>query len=180
MDEPTRKAPTPTEHSPRKVDPHADWHRLTGGTGLPPGLGGSLEAPMTTSMSKPIHGTVEDIVLMIAAACHQQNRAWCIAHGDNSQPLWSEAPEWQRKSAILGVRGALDGNTPEQSHEGWLEEKRKDGWTYGPVKDVEKKQHPCFVPYAELPEEQKAKDHFFIDMVRELGRIFGLTEKQTT
>ena len=137
---------------------------------------GSLESSMTGLATSP--GAIE----AIAAACHQQNRAWCIAHGDHSQLQWSESPEWQRKSAILGVENALKGATPEQSHESWLEEKRQDGWTYGEVKDVEKKTHPCFRPYAELPEEQKSKDHFFVDMVRELGKIFGigLTMETTT
>jgi hypothetical protein len=41
--------------------------------------------------------------------------------------------------------------TPEQSHEGWLEQKRADGWCYGPTNDADLKQHPCYVPYAELP-----------------------------
>lgn len=148
---------------------------------------GRLDAPMMKGIAtspgtmEHVMASLRDMVIgAIAAACHQQNRAWCVAHGDHSQPQWSEAPEWQRKSAILGVENALKGATPEQSHECWLEEKRKDGWTYGPTKDVEKKQHPCFVPYAELPPEQKLKDHFFVDMVNELGRIFGLTEIKTT
>lgn len=33
------------------------------------------------------------------------------------------------------------------SHENWLRDKEKDGWTFGPVKDAEKKEHPCFVPF---------------------------------
>lgn len=105
-------------------------------------------------------------VLAAAAAAHEVNRAWCIAHGDHSQPGWADAPAWQRESAIEGVFGVMRGNTPEQSHESWLEHKRSDGWVYGPVKDVERKQHPCMVPYAELPPEQQAKDHNFVATVR--------------
>ena len=33
-----------------------------------------------------------------------------------------------------------------------------DGWTYGPVRDDAKKQHPCLVPYADLPESEKDYD----------------------
>lgn len=101
-----------------------------------------------------------------ARATHEANRAWCLAHGDTSQVAREEAPEWQRTSAINGIRGVLDGNTPEQSHESWLAEKRATGWTYGAVKDPEKKEHPCFVPYAMLPPEQKAKDHVFVGVAR--------------
>ena len=101
-----------------------------------------------------------------ARASHEANRAYCIALGDSSQSSWDDAPDWQKSSARNGVRGALDGNTPEQSHEGWLAEKREGGWRYGPVKDPEKREHPCFVPYNELPPHQRAKDHVFVSVVR--------------
>lgn len=104
----------------------------------------------------------------IARACHEANRGYCAALGDHSQPSWFEAPMWMRQSAINGVKFALANPqvTPEQSHESWLAEKRAAGWTWGPVKDASLKQHPCFVPYAELPVEQRAKDHIFLGVVR--------------
>lgn len=114
------------------------------------------------------------LVTAIAAACHEQNRAWCLAHGDESQTHWSEAPDWQKESAVAGVESALVDPRPEVSHERWLEHKQEDGWVYGPVKDVSAKTHPCMVPYGDLPEEQKRKDHLFVSMVTELGTVFGL------
>ena len=105
----------------------------------------------------------------IARVCHEANRAYCAANGDLSQAPWDEAPDWQRTSAVKGVAGALNGNTPEQSHEGWLTEKRETGWTYGEVKDPEAKTHPCFVPYADLPPEQKFKDALFVAVVNALA-----------
>lgn len=101
-----------------------------------------------------------------ARAAHEANRAWCLAHGDASHAAWDDAPEWQRTSAINGVKGVLAGNEPEQSHENWLEEKRATGWKFGPVKDPKKKEHPCFVPYSELPPEQKMKDHIFVSVAK--------------
>lgn len=101
-----------------------------------------------------------------AQAAHEVNRAYCRAIGDDSQPSWDEAPEWQKTSARKGVAGALAGNTPEQSHESWLAEKEATGWKYGPVKDAEKKEHPCFVPYAQLPPEQRLKDDLYLTTVR--------------
>lgn len=109
-----------------------------------------------------------------AAAAHEVNRAWCVAHGDNSQPLWGDAPEWQRTSALNGVRGVLAGNTPRESHASWLAEKEATGWKYGPVKNPEAKEHPCFVPYDELPPEQQAKDAFFVATVRAVATELGL------
>lgn len=108
-----------------------------------------------------------------ARATHEANRSWCLAHGDASQMPWDEAPEWQRTSLMNGVKGVLAGNGPEQSHEMWLAEKAATGWKYGPVKDPEKKEHPCFVPYAELPPEQKAKDHVFVGVARAFIAAFG-------
>jgi hypothetical protein len=109
------------------------------------------------------------IVKHCAEAAHEMNRIYCEAHGDMSQPAWKDAPEWQRSSAINGVAGALAGNTPEQSHESWLTEKAATGWKYGPVKNPETKEHPCFVPYTQLPPEQQQKDHLFLNTVRAMA-----------
>jgi len=94
------------------------------------------------------------------------NRAYCRSIGDDSQPAWDDAPDWQRSSAINGVGGILSGNTAEQSHESWLAEKEATGWKYGPVKDPDAKEHPCFVPYAQLPVEQQVEDHVFAGVIR--------------
>lgn len=109
-----------------------------------------------------------------ARTAHEANRAYCITIGDTSQLGWDEAPEWQRASARNGVRGVVNGNTPEQSHESWLAEKTATGWKYGPVKDAEKKEHPCFVPYADLPPAQQKKDAIFTGTVRTMALAVGL------
>ena len=115
--------------------------------------------------------TKENVIEACARAAHEVNRAYCIAIGETSQPSWEDAPDWQKSSARNGVSGALAGNTPEQSHESWLAEKAATGWKYGPTKDPEKKEHPCFVPYAELPAAQQAKDHLFTYTVRAVARV---------
>lgn len=104
----------------------------------------------------------------IARVCHEANRAYCQALGDHTQPPWDEAPEWQRASAIDGVQHALEGGTPETSHENWLRAKLADGWVYGSVKNPELREHPCMVPYDQLPEEQKRKDSLFVTIVNAL------------
>lgn len=122
-----------------------------------------LAAALHKPVSKPL--TPEQLYA-VAQAAHETNRAYCIAIGDMSQPAWEDAPDWQRSSAVNGVSGVLAGNNPEQSHESWLREKRETGWVYGPVKDPAKKEHPCMVPYAELPAAQRAKDHVYVAVVR--------------
>lgn len=99
----------------------------------------------------------------IARICHEANRGYCAALGDTSQLPWADAPQWQKDSAIKGVQFIFDNPdaSPSASHESWLEEKRQTGWSYGPVKDADKREHPCFVPYDQLPVEQRAKDYIF-------------------
>ena len=107
--------------------------------------------------------TVEDI----ARICHEANRAYCLSIGDNSHPSWDDAPEWQRESAINGVLAIQNGTVcvPSDSHYNWMSQKAADGWVYGPIKDPGKKEHPCMVSYAELPEEQQRKDALFFNIV---------------
>lgn len=110
---------------------------------------------------------------LIAAAAHEVNRAYCQSLGDDSQPAWEEAPEWQQQSALAGVDMHLANPdaTPEQSHESWLAQKEAEGWAYGEVKDADAKTHPCCIPYDELPPEQKAKDYLFRAVVHILKEL---------
>ena len=102
-------------------------------------------------------------IAAIAQICHEANKGLCEAFGDMSQVPWAQAPDWQKESAIKGVEFNLANPDapPSASHDCWLEEKRRTGWRYGKVKDPEAKTHPCFVPYEDLPAEQRAKDHIF-------------------
>jgi hypothetical protein len=117
------------------------------------------------SLFKEVHvdHDLEAKIGYIARVAHLVNRALCRANGDDSQPLWEDAPDWQRKAAVEGVRHRLENPdiTPQQTHEEWLRNKKEYGWRYGMVKDPELKTHPCCVPFKELPLEQKAKDFLF-------------------
>jgi hypothetical protein len=110
----------------------------------------------------------QDSIEQIAKVCHQVNRAYCLSLGDTSQPYWDDAPDWQKSSACNGVLFHIlnPDAGPVIAHEAWLEEKTSTGWKYGPVKDAEKKEHPCLVTYYELPREQQTKDALFIAVVK--------------
>jgi ryanodine receptor 2 len=43
-------------------------------------------------------------------------------------------------------------------HEVWAKSRIDEGWVYGPERSDELKQHPCLVPYEELPEIEKEYD----------------------
>jgi hypothetical protein len=107
----------------------------------------------------------------VARVAHEVNRAYCQAIGDNSQPAWEDAPQWQKDSAINGVAFHIDnpGAGPDHSHAEWLKERAATGWKYGPIKNPDAKEHPCFVPFDELPTEQKAKDYLFRAVVHALS-----------
>nr|DAU16731.1 MAG TPA: RyR domain [Caudoviricetes sp.] len=120
-------------------------------------------------MSNNVKLSVNDI----ARVCHEVNRAYCQALGDNSQVEWESAPEWQHDSAKSGVLMHL--NHPDapasESHRCWMEGKLADDWKYGEVKDPAKKEHPCMVAFEELPKEQQAKDYIFKAVVGALAKF---------
>ena len=103
----------------------------------------------------------------IARICHEANREYCCTLGDYSQPAWDTAPEWQRDSCIKGVKFCLEnpGAPASSNHDAWLKDKLDTGWKYGPVKIPDLKEHPCCVPYDELPDDQKVKDYIFKGIV---------------
>lgn len=110
-------------------------------------------------------------VEQIARIVHEANRAYCEATGDYSQRAYDASPGWQKESARAGVEGVLSGKItmPEQAHDSWLAQKEKDGWTFGSVKDADKKEHPCMVPYDSLPAAQRVKDALFFGIVNALA-----------
>lgn len=119
-----------------------------------------------------------------AKVCHEANRAYCETLGDHSQPSWDNAPAWQKDSARDGVKfhfahyeklGTV--GSPGASHLRWLEQKRAAGWTYGPVKDPAKKEHPCFVEYEKLPLDQRLKDYIFAAICKAFAESAESEEK---
>lgn len=46
----------------------------------------------------------------------------------------------------------------ENVHDIWAVGRIAEGWAYGPVRDDAKKETPCLVSYADLPESEKEYD----------------------
>lgn len=111
----------------------------------------------------------EQKVETIARCCHEANRAWCAAHGDESLHPWLEESGAQRRSLTKGVEVALSGATPEEQHQAWLEHKQSEGWRFGAVKDDMAKTHPAMLPFGRLPEFHRVKCELFGAIVRELA-----------
>jgi len=104
----------------------------------------------------------------VATICHETNKAFCHSIDDHSQKSWAEAEEWQRQSAVKGVEFAIANPEAPASaqHDAWFSDKERDGWKFGPLKNPATKEHPCMVPYSQLPLDQQLKDHLFKAIVR--------------
>lgn len=115
----------------------------------------------------------------IARVCYEINRAYAeAALGDMSLPAWDVAADWQRDSTLAGVMLYLaKPMTPEESHESWMQAKLDGGWKYGLEKCGIKKEHPCMVPYNELPREQQVKDYLFGAVIRSLEEYDAACER---
>lgn len=108
----------------------------------------------------------------MARTCHEVNRVYCEAIGDPAVH-WIEAPDDQVASTCDGVRYVLehpDGGD-DACHENWRRTKAAAGWSYGAVKSVPLKEHPCMVPFAQLPPAQKLKDRLFRVVVLSMAEI---------
>jgi hypothetical protein len=46
----------------------------------------------------------------------------------------------------------------KNNHEVWAQQRIKEGWSYGPKRNDDKKQHPDLVPYEKLTETEKDYD----------------------
>jgi len=44
------------------------------------------------------------------------------------------------------------------AHDIWARQRLAEGWKYGPRRDDGKKEHPCLVPYEDLPKQEKEYD----------------------
>lgn len=44
------------------------------------------------------------------------------------------------------------------AHDHWAQQRLSEGWRLGPNRDDAKKEHPCLVPYDELPDSEKEYD----------------------
>jgi ryanodine receptor 2 len=53
---------------------------------------------------------------------------------------------------------ALSEKLAKNIHEDWSAGRIAEGWTLGKSRDDKLKQHPCLVPYEDLPESEKDYD----------------------
>lgn len=137
---------------------------------------------MSEAMDEARKGYVFNMNEGIARVTHEANRLMQLANGEDPSPPWEDAPDWLKVSILDGVAAIIDGvvRKPDDSHNNWLEHKKADGWVYGPVKDPAKKTHPCMVPYHELTDGHRIKDHVFLSIVNILSGALRMSTEDAT
>lgn len=138
------------------------------------------------------HLDLEQFKNGVGKVAHSAIAAYCSVKGDNSQPPWDslgtvvgenhnaasmlamvEEGNAARKSTLDAVQYIMDNAQlePEDMHVRWCEARLDAGWNVGPVKNVQAKEHPNLVPFAELSFEDQTKDAIFLNVVNAmLGR----------
>ena len=77
-----------------------------------------------------------------------------INQNNNYTPAPVDTSDVQLPEELMALAEAIAKNV----HEVWAQNRMNEGWTFGPVRDDQKRQTPCLVPYEELSEEEKAYD----------------------
>lgn len=70
----------------------------------------------------------------------------------NPQPI--DTSEVNLSEELLALTEKIAKNV----HDVWAQGRVSEGWTFGEVKDAEKKTTPLLVPYEDLPESEKEYD----------------------
>jgi ryanodine receptor 2 len=70
------------------------------------------------------------------------------------QPLPIDTSATRLSDDLKQLSEALAAN----AHDVWAAQRLREGWQYGPVRDDGLLQHPCLVPYDQLPEAEKVYD----------------------
>lgn len=68
------------------------------------------------------------------------------------------ARNWKEESVKNNDDDVISEVVAAAVHETWMQGRLKQGWKYGPERNDALKTNPCIIPYADLPESEKAYD----------------------
>ena len=86
---------------------------------------------------------------------------------------WEMRPQGGEGRVITEISADIVEMLAMFEHAEWIRERVGSGWTYGEVKDVEKRISPYLVPYADLAEEIKELDR---DTIRYIPELLAMIE----
>lgn len=100
----------------------------------------------------------------IARVTHAANRVLTALFKDVPlQPIWKDTPKGMQEGNVdTIVEMMLDNSlTPEDLHDLWCNSMSAKGWTWGEVRDSEKKTHPGLKSWSECSEPTRIKGEMF-------------------
>lgn len=111
----------------------------------------------------------------VAAAAYTIVSALDLAMGRGARRPWEGQPELYKLEQTSCVRAHLAGeySCARDAHEDWSERRRQAGWTWGPLRDVERKYHPSLLPWRALPLDLTAKAELYRASVLTVARSFA-------
>jgi len=63
----------------------------------------------------------------------------------------------------------------KNAHDVWARQRLAEGWRYGAARNDERKEHPCLVPYEDLPEIEKEYDRHTAMETLKVISLLGFT-----
>ena len=72
--------------------------------------------------------------------------------------MYTPKPMDTKNVELEGEILELSEELAKNTHEVWAAGRIKEGWIYGESRDDAKKEHPCLVPYEQLPDGEKEYD----------------------
>ena len=65
-------------------------------------------------------------------------------------------------------------------HDVWAQQRITEGWQYGTERNDDRKEHPCLVPYDELPENEKYYDRYTAMETLKVITLLGFNIRKKT
>lgn len=90
-------------------------------------------------------------------------------------PTYTPEPMDTSHVTLAPVQRELIERLAANVHDVWSRKRIEDGWRYGPSRDDSAKTHPCLVPYADLPDSEKAYDREMVAQVVKAAVALGYT-----
>ena len=122
--------------------------------------------------SSPDNELSFDISQFMQAWDDSLNYTIIISNSGNYDPHPIDVSDVPISDELIELREAI----AENAHEVWALNRKKEGWSYGPFRNDEKKLHPDMIPYNRLSESEKEYDREMamntIKLVQKLGWKF--------
>lgn len=104
----------------------------------------------------------------IAKIVYEDDTEYCGALGE-IKPTWDDtSSEFKTRIYKAVVANIIKDMSARENHDSWRKEKILQGWSYGAIKDLDKKLHPALVEFEKLSATYKHRRFRFRDGIQRL------------